>query len=178
VEIQIMSRFDDNYHKALEEEVYIEMSQRFADDLKLSPVNQAAIARLEQKLTVVALAANMAASKPMENIIQADDGMNWHKDIDILDNIYLCHRAFTDGTEYAIMEYFPRLGMYEIWNRSRNALDVLQVFTQEQRQALEIWKEDLTAQIRAFLLIEYPNQDMNHVAEGFMQRFVKPPSAI
>ena len=69
----------------------------------------------------------MAASKPTpkENIIQADGGGQWHKSVDLMDNICLCHRPITGGAEYAVVEHFPARGTNEIWNRGWNAVEVL-----------------------------------------------------
>jgi hypothetical protein len=88
-----------------------------------------------------------------------------------MDNICLCHRPITGGAEYAVVEHFPARGTNEIWNRGWNAMEVLKVFAQEQRQALQIWTEDMTAQVKEFLVEKYPGQDMSRVADAVMRRF-------
>ena len=85
--------------------------------LKQFPVSREAVEALERNLLELALAAKMAASKPPENVIHDDDGMPWHKSVDLMDNIFLCHRPITGGTEYAVVEHFPAHGTNEIWNR-------------------------------------------------------------
>jgi hypothetical protein len=47
------------------------------------------------------------------------------------------------------------------------AREVLQTFTRDQRQVLQVWKNDVTAQVREHLAEKYPLQDMNRVAESF-----------
>jgi hypothetical protein len=47
----------------------------------------------------------------------------------------------------------------------------LKVFTQEQRQALQVWTEDMTAQVQEFLAEKFPGHDLSLVADGFMHRF-------
>jgi len=59
--------------------------------------------------------------------------------------------SITGGAEYAVVEHFPARGTNEIWNRGWNAVEVLKAFAQEQRQALQIWTEDMTAQVKGFL---------------------------
>ncbi len=167
------NRFDDRRPTALEDQVYAEASQHFAEHLKQFPASREAVDRLERDIAKIGLAANMAASKPTlkENFIQADDGAQWHKDVELMENIYLCHRPITGGAEYAVVEHFPARGTNEIWNRGWNAVEVLKAFAQEQRQALQIWTEDMTAQVKEFLVEKYPGQDMSRVADSFMHRF-------
>ena len=87
-----------------------------------------------------------------------------------MDNIYLCHLPITGGAEFAVVEHFPAGDRNEIWNRGRNAIEVLRVFVQEQRQALRVWTEDLATQVREFLAETYPGQDMSRAASSFMHQ--------
>jgi hypothetical protein len=165
------NRFDDRRPTALEEQAHAEARQHFAEHLKQFPVSREALERLERNIAKTALAANMAASKPTENVIQTNDGTQWHKSVGLMDNICLYHHPITGGAEYAVVEHFPARGTNEIWNRGWNAEEVLKAFAQEQRQALQIWTEDMTAQVKEFLGEKYPGQDMSRVADSFMHRF-------
>lgn len=107
---------------------------------------------------------------PKENVIQADDGKQWHKSVDLMENIHFCHRPISYGAEHAVVEHFPARGTYEIWNRGWNATDVLKLFTQEQRQALQVWTEDMTAQVQEFLAEKFPGQDLSRVADAFVYK--------
>jgi hypothetical protein len=51
----------------------------------------------------------MAIAKPTskQNVILADDGKQWHKSVELMDNIYLCHRPISYGAEFAVVEHFP-----------------------------------------------------------------------
>lgn len=62
--------------------------------------------------------------------------------------------------------------MNEVWNQGRNAVEVLRKFAQDQRQALEIWTEDMKVQVKELLAEKYPGQDMSRVADAFMCRFL------
>jgi len=89
----------------------------------------------------------------------------------LLESMYLCHRSMAGETEYAAVEYFPKNNRHEVWNRGREAVDVVRVFAQEQRHALKIWTQDLTAQVREFLTENYPGRDLGRMAESFVSRF-------
>jgi hypothetical protein len=43
----------------------------------------------------------------------------------------------------------------------------LKSFTHEQRQALQVWTEDMSAQLKEFLAEKFPGQDLSRVAEAF-----------
>ena len=68
------------------------------------------------------------------------------------------------------MEHFPAHGTNEILNRGWNAGEVLKSFTQEQRQALQVWTEDMTAQVKEFLAEKFPGHDLSLVADAFIHK--------
>lgn len=164
--------FEHRRPTELEDKAHAEAVRHFAEHLKQFPASREAVERLERDVAKIALAANMAAARPtpQQNVIQADDGAQWHKGVDLMENIHFCHRPITGGAEYAVVEHFPARGTYEIWNRGWNATDVLKVFTQEQRQALQVWTEDMTAQVQEFLAEKFPGQDLSRVADAFIHK--------
>jgi len=170
--------FEHRRPTELEDKAHAEAVRHFAEHLKQFPASREAVERLERDVAKIALAANMAAARPtpQQNVIQADDGEQWRKDVDLMENIHFCHRPISYGAEYAVVEHFPARGTNEIWNRGWNAAEVLKVFTQEQRQALQVWTEDMTAQVQEFLAEKFPGQDLNRVADGFMHRFTHAAS--
>ena len=97
--------------------------------------------------------------------------MHWHKGVDLMDNIFLCHRPITGGTEYAVVEHFPAHGTNEIWNRGWDAVQVLKIFAKEQRQALEFGVVDMVARTAEFLADKYSGQDLSYVSDSFKQQF-------
>ena len=150
--------FEHRRPTALEDQSYAEAARHFAEHLKQFPTNREAVERLERDADKIALAANRAASKPTpkENIIQADDGKQWHKNADLMEDIYFCHRTISYGAEYAVVEHFPAHGTNEILNRGWNTSEVLKAFTQGLRQTLQVWTEDMTAQVKEFLSEKFP----------------------
>ena len=169
-----MSRFFNDQHiTMLKEQVYDEAWQHFAQDLEEFPQNHQALNRVERNLSVIAMAASIAAVAPTpgENTILDDDETGWHKSSDLMHDIYLCYRQIAGGTEYAVMEHFPAGCRNEIWNRGRNAAEVLREFTKEQRQALEIWAHDIREQVKEFLRQKCLDYDVERLADDFTRRF-------
>jgi hypothetical protein len=164
--------FEHRRPTELEDKAHAEAVRHFAEHLKQFPASREAVERLERDVAKIALAANTAASKPTpkENIIQADDGKQWHKSVDLMENILLCHRPISYGAEYAVVEHFPARGTNEILNRGWNTTEVVKQFAQQQRQALQLWTEDMTAQVKEFLSEKYPGQDLSRVADAFVHK--------
>ncbi len=172
------SRFEDQRPTAQAEQAYAETRLHFSEELKQFTASRETVERLEWNFAKAALAANMAASRPTptEHIILADDGAQWCKSVELMDNIYLCHRPISGGTEYAVVEHFLERGTNEIWNRGWNVVEVLQIFAREQRRSLQIWTDDMTAQVRKFLAEKHGGQELSRVADGFMRQFTTAPS--
>ena len=147
-----------------------ELKSHFAQELNASPVKREAIEQLERILEVPLLAANMAELPQMNSIIEVDDGALWCKCLVLFENTFLCRCTKAGGTEYAVVEYFPLHGTNEIWTRGSEASEVLRLFTQEQRYALESWVSDLSDQMRAFVSANFPVLDPNFVTDDLIYR--------
>jgi len=165
------NRLDNCPDSTPAEQAYTEAEYIFVEYLKQSPVSHKAVERIERNIVKLALAANRAALKPAENDVQADDGAAWHRGVDLLDNIFLCHRAIVGGTKYAVVEYFPAHDTNEIWNEGRDATQVLRVFVNEQRRALEFAMQDVATRVKDYLAEKYSGQEMSRMAESFLRRF-------
>lgn len=164
------SQFNDNQLAPFEEQAHAEARSQFAESLKQFPVSWDAIKKLERNLATMALATNMAAARSSsKDVIQADDGSQWHRSAVLFDGILACHRRTDAGVEYAVVEQFPN-GRNEIWTKGRNAVEVLRFFIEEEKHAVQVWADDLNAQVKEFLAEKYPGRDMSRVADGFMRR--------
>ena len=164
--------FEHRRPPELEDKAHAEAVRHFAEHLKQFPASREAVERLERDADKIALAANRAATKPTpkENVIQADDGKQWHKSVDLMEDIHFCHRPISYGAEYAVVEHFPAHGTNEILNRGWNAGEVLKAFTQGLRQTLQVWTEDMTAQVKEFLSEKFPGQDLSRIADAFIHK--------
>ncbi len=164
--------FEHRRPTELEDKSYAEAARQFAEHLKQFPASRETIECLERDADKIALAANRAAAKPTpkENVIQADDGRQWHKNADLMKNVHLCHRPISYGAEYAVVEHFPTRGANEILNRGWNATEVLKAFTQGLRQTLQVWTEDVSAQVQEFLSEKFPGHDLSRVADAFIHK--------
>jgi hypothetical protein len=80
-----------------------------------------------------------------------------------------CHRRTAAGLEFAVVECLPLKSweMKDVLNSGHDAREVLQTFVRDQRQVLNLWKTDVTAQVREHLDEKYPHQDMGIVVESF-----------
>lgn len=172
------NHFDHHQPTELEDKAHAETVQHFAESLKQLLASRETVDRLERDIAKISLAANMAAAKPTltENFIQADGGTQWHTDVELMENIYLCHCRVTGSAEYAVVEHFPARGINEIWNRGWNATEVVKTFTQQQRQTLQVWTEDVSAQAQQFLAENFPGQNLSRVADAFIHRFTHATS--
>lgn len=164
--------FEHQRPTELEDKAHAEVIRHFAGHFKQFPASRETIDRLERDIAKISLAANMAASKPKlkENFVQADDGAQWHRDVELAENIFLCHRPVISSAEYATVEHSPKTGVGEVLNRGWNAAEVVKEFTQQQRQTLQLWAEDVRAEVGEFLAERFPTHDLSRVADSLMHR--------
>jgi len=172
------NRFNDHTPTALEEQALAEAQQHFAGHLNQFPASRDAIRRLEENLSRTALAVNLTTSRtaPSRTRIQTHDGASWYKSVDLTDSVCACYRPTSAGTEFAVVERSPYCDAQDVVARGRNATEDLRTFAAKQRQALQLWTEDMTAQVNEFLTEKYPGKDMSRVAERFMHRFTRSVS--
>lgn len=161
-----------NYYErptALQEQAYTEARQHFAEYLKQFKANCDAIRNIESNLPATANDAFRAALQSSGRVIQTDDGTQWQHAVDLTKITSVCHRRTSGGLEFAVVECLPfKSGeMKDVLNSGHDASEVLQTFARDQRQVLNLWKNDVTAQIREHLEEKYPHQDMNIVVESF-----------
>src|SRR6266404_6243313 len=137
------NRFNDPLLTAMEEQADAEIRQHFAKHLNQFPATQGEIRRLEQELSRRALAVNLTTSRtaPSRTRIQTGDGIGWYTSIELMHNCWACYRPTGDGTEFAAVELLPSGGAPEVVAKGRSAVEVLQAFTRDQRQALKLWTE-------------------------------------
>jgi hypothetical protein len=105
----------------------------------------------------------------MSPVIQTDDGAQWQQAVDLTEITSICHRRTPAGLKFAIVECLPlKAGeKKDVLNSGHDASEVLQAFTRAQRQVLNLWKEDVKAQVREHLDEQYPRHDMGIVIESF-----------
>ncbi|MGH7951494.1 MAG: hypothetical protein ACREFE_06200 [Limisphaerales bacterium] len=128
-----------------------------------------ALREIESNLSTIGNAALKAALLSPGHVIQTDDGTQWRHDLDLTKITSICHRRPAAGLEFAVVECLPLKSgkMKGVLNSGHNVRDVLQTFMRDQRQVLNLWKEDVKAQVKEHLAEKYPGQDMNIVAESF-----------
>jgi hypothetical protein len=161
-----------NYYERptpLQEQANIEAMQHFAEHLKQFKANCDALRNIECNLSTTANDALKSALLSPGRGIQTDDGAQWQHDGDLSNVTSICHRRTAAGLEFAVVECLPLKSgeMKDVLNSSHSIRDVLRAFTHDQRQVLNLWKEDVKAQVREHLDEKYPRQDMGIVVESF-----------
>jgi urease gamma subunit len=161
-----------NYYErptALQEQANTDARQHFAEHLKQFKANSDAIHDIESNLPAAANDAFRDALQSSGHIIQTDDGTQWQHAVDLTKITSVCHRRTAAGLEFAVVECLPLKSgeMKDVLNSGHDVSEVLQAFARDQRQVLNLWKNDVTAQIREHLEEKYPHQDMNIVVESF-----------
>jgi hypothetical protein len=161
-----------NYYERptpLHEQANTEAMRHFAEHLKQFKANCDALHSIEASLSVTANDASRAALQSSGHIIQTDDGTQWQHSVDLTEITCVCHRHTAAGSEFAVVECLPLKSREkkDVLNSGHDAQEVLQAFTHDQRQVLNLWKEDVKAQVREHLDEKYPHQDMGIVVESF-----------
>ena len=153
----------------LHEQANAEVMQHFAGHLKQFKANCDALHGIEVNLSVTANDSFRAALQSSGHIIQTDDGTQWQHAVDLTGITSVCHRRTAAGLEFAVVECLPLKSgeMKEVLNSGHDVREVLQAFTRDQRQVLNLWKDDVKAQVREHLDEKYPRQDMGIVIESF-----------
>jgi hypothetical protein len=124
---------------------------------------------IESNLSAIGNDALKAALLSPGRVIQTDDGTEWQHDVDLSKITSICHRRTAAGLEFAVVECLPLKSgeMNSVLNSGHNVREVLQTFMRDQRQVLNLWKDDVKAQVREHLDEKYPHQDMGIVVESF-----------
>jgi len=161
-----------NYYERptlLQEQAYTEARQHFAEHLKQFKANCDAIHNIESNLPATANAAFRATLQSTGRVIQTDAGTQWQHTVDLTTITSVCHRHTSAGLEFAVVECLSLKSgeMKDVLNSGHDASEVLQTFARDQRQVLNLWKNDVTAQIMEHLEEKFPHQDMNIVIESF-----------
>lgn len=138
---------------------------------------------IESNLPAIGNDAFKAALLSPGCVIQTDDGKQWQHDLDLSKITSICHRRTAAGLEFAIVECLPLKSgeMKSVLNSGHNVREVLQSFLRDQRQVLNLWKDDVKAQVREHLDEKYPHQDMGIVVESFeikMARVISETRAV
>jgi hypothetical protein len=154
---------------AQEERVAAETNAVFAKQMKHFKDSCNAICEIESNLRTIGNEAFRVALLSPGRTIQTDDGAEWRHDLDLSQITSICHRRTAAGLEFAIVESLslPNGEQKEVLNSGHNVRNVLREFIRDQRQVLNLWKEDVKAQVSEHLAEYYPHQNMSVVVDSF-----------
>ncbi len=138
---------------------------------------------IESNLSAIGNDALRAALLSPGRVVQTDDGAEWQHDVNLSEITSICHRRTAAGLEFAVVECLPLKSgeLRSVLNSGHNVRKVLQTFMRDQRQVLNLWKDDVKAQVREHLDEKYPHQDMGIVVESFeikMARSISEAQAV
>lgn len=156
---------------ALEAQAHAEVGRQFAKHLsQLRPI-QEAIRHIEENLSRMAYDLQFATSRtsPSRTRIQTDAGAPWYQAVEVMENCWACYRTTEAGIEFGLVESPGPGNAPDVLAEGRDPVEVLQTFARQQREALNLWTEDLTAQVNEFLAEKYPGREMSDVIERFRQ---------
>ena len=123
---------------------------------------------IEGNLSAIGNDALKAALLSPGRVIQTD-GAEWQHDVDLSKITSVCHRRTAAGLEFAVVECLPLKSgeLRSVLNSGHNVREVLREFMRDQRQVLNLWKDDMKAQVSEHLSEKYPGQDMGIIVESF-----------
>ena len=152
-----------------EEQIAAEMNVVFAEQMTHFKNACGALHDIESNLPTIGNEAFKAALLSLGHAIQTDDGAEWRHDLDLSQITSICHRRTETGLEFAIVECLslPFGERKEVLNSGHNVRDVLLDFIHDQKQVLNLWKDDVKAQMKEHLEKKHPYQDMSVVIESF-----------
>ena len=163
-----------------EERVAAETNAVFAEQMKHFKNSCDAIHDIESNLRTIGNEAFRVALLSPGHTVQTDDGAEWRHDVDLSNITSICHRRTEAGLEFAVVECLslPSGEQKEALNSGHNVRDVLREFIHDQKQVLNLWKDDVKAQVKEHLDKNYPRQDMGIVVESFEIKMARAVSEI
>lgn len=163
-----------------EEQVAAETNAVFAEQIKHFKNSCDALHDLESNLTTIGNDVFKAALLSPGRTIQTDDGAEWRHGLDLSNITSICHRRTEAGLEFAVVECLPLSSgeRKEVLNSGHNIRDVLREFLNDQKQVLNLWKDDVKEQVKEHLDKNYPRQDMSIVVESFEIKMSRAVSEI
>jgi urease gamma subunit len=164
----------------LEETANAEAMTVFAEQMKQFKNSCDALHDIESNLTTIGNEAFKAALLSPGRAIQTDDGAEWRHGLDLSNITSICHRRTEAGLEFAVVECLPLPSgdRKEVLNSGHNVRDVLRDFLNDQKQVLNLWKDDVKEQVKEHLDKNYPRQDMSIVVESFEIKMSRAVSEI
>lgn len=142
----------------------------FAEHLKQFRAHCQELHHVEQNLATLGNTAFKAAMESSGQAVQIDNGDQWRHCVDLMKNVSVCHRRAAADFEFAIVERLPlKSGETKnvLMDSNSDVRELLRTFTRDQRQVLNLWKDDLKEQVREHLAENYPQTDMSIVVESF-----------
>jgi len=166
----------DDYEKPTtqQEQAAAQVKGIFGEHLSQFKISCDAIRHIGSNLSAIANEALKSALLHADRgkTIQTDDGAQWQHDVDLSQITSVCHRRIAGKIQFAVIECLPLKSgeIRDVLNSGDNVRDVLKIFSCNQQQVLNLWKDDVISQVKEHLAEKYPGQDMTIVADSFEHR--------
>jgi hypothetical protein len=147
--------------------------------LKEFKENERALNAIEKEIPSLALSVTEKTSQSTSAIRTGDN--EWHVDRTLhkssRNEILLCSRQTSDGKQFGVVEQFAHNSIYanangdtDLQMTSNQAALLLQDYVQQERQVLQMFKQDIEASIEETLAHKFPGQDYGRVVKAISAR--------
>lgn len=168
-----------------EQKAYTEVITSMAWLLK--EFNDAAVTLAEIEKTIPTLAKQASENTPENGQAIRDAESEWqiHRTLhkSARNEVLLCSRRTEQGTQFGIVEQFTHNSVYanargeaDVQMTSNQASLLLQDYVAQERQVLQLFKQDLIVSVEETLAEKFPGQDYSRVAKAISARCEKSVS--
>ena len=158
-----------------EQKAYTEVITSMAWLLK--ELNDAAVALVEIEKTIPALAKQASDNTPENSSTIRDTDSEWqiHRTLhkSARNEVLLCSRRTEQGTQFGIVEQFTHNSVYanargeaDVQMTSNQASLLLQDYLAQERQVLQLFKQDIIVSVEETLAEKFPGQDYSRVIKA------------
>ena len=153
----------------------------------LKEFNDAAVTLAEIEKTIPTLAKEASENAPENSLAIRDADSEWqiHRTLhkSARNEVLLCSRRTEQGKQFGIVEQFTHNSIYanahgdtDVQMTSNQASLLLQDYVAQERQVLQLFKQDIIVSVGETLAEKFPGQDYSRVAKAISARCEKSVS--
>jgi hypothetical protein len=147
--------------------------------LKEFSENERALNEIEKDIPLLALSVSEKTSRSTLAIRTGDNEWCVHRTLhkSSRNEILLCSRQTPDGKQFGVVEQFAHNSVYanangdsDLQMTSNKAVLLLQDYVEQERQVLQMFKQDIEASVEETLANKFPGQDYGRVVKAISAR--------
>ena len=164
----------------MDDEIQTEVARQAGAELAFLSSRYLQVCRVQENIAKLAVAANMAASRPApgKNFVIVKGHEQWHKSVELMDHVWLCHRPMVEEAEFAVVRHSPATECNEICHRAWNAVEVLKAFVDEEHRERVLLAQTIMAKLKKIYLQKYSDLEAASLAEQTVQQFGLAPMGV